>query len=207
MEKIATEVIGMKNDNSCLIRFQEQIIDNFLIPAFTLYKGELVIIQYPGGPLFSARFPLIELLTARTSNDNTEVTTALHYPGHLKVRSSIFNRQYPSTVSGYLNKYANKNHPFYNKIYGIDEVRGNVKINMLSGYLRQQLGVYAILSRTSNIVFDLAGVDPVGGVLIFNVVKSAIAAGGACILLDLCDEFKDLCTTFIQTKYVGPPLE
>lgn len=190
------------NNETWLIRFNEQVVSGFIIPAFTLKRGEIVIVQYPSGSLFSKREALIDLLTGRTNNAETEITTLLRYAVHIQ-RRSFRNLLAPNTVRGYLKKFANASHPLYNRIYGDKWIKPTTRLDELGGASRRLLSIYATLTWTNNILFDLAGVDPAGGEQVFEVVAGVVRAGGACILLDICDEFKEECTTIIEARYVG----
>src|ERR1044072_2061766 len=100
-----------------LVKFLEQTIDNFLIPSFTLTKGEIVIIQLPNGHLF---YPLssamIDIFTGKAINDKVEITSPFKYAEHFK--ENAFRRRFsPMTIGKYHDKYANKANPIYKKIY------------------------------------------------------------------------------------------
>ena len=195
-----------KTDICMLLKFNEQILNNFLIPSFSLNKGEMVIIQFPGGPYFIPLLTeMIEILTGKTANNKVEIISPLKYAEHFK--ESTFSRHFfPMSVGAYLSKYANMNNPIAKKIYDIEWMTPKIKVQTLAGNPRRQLSVYATLSWTSQIIFDLAGVDPQGGHEIYKFVKTIVIAGGTAILIDNNDEFKNDCTTFIQDKYLGAQL-
>ena len=109
----------------------------------------------------------------------------------------------PMTVGTYLNKYANKANPVYKRIYDIPWMTPKIKVQTLAGNPRRQLSIFKTLSWTSNLIFDLAGVDPQGGQDIYSFVKTIVEHGGSAVLFDWSDEFKHDCTTFIQAEYLG----
>jgi hypothetical protein len=65
--------------------------------------------------------------------------------------------------------------------------------------------VYAALSWTNQIIFDLPGVDPIGAENIYNTVKTVVEAGGAAIFIDIYDDFKNDCKVFIRPQYIETP--
>lgn len=64
----------------------------------------------------------------------------------------------------------------------------------------KKLFLYATLYKTNNIVFDLTGLDPKGGIEIYKIVKSVVKNGGSAILIDYSVEMKNDCTTFIEMQ-------
>ncbi|NII26928.1 hypothetical protein HB364_17695 [Pseudoflavitalea sp. X16] len=186
-----------------LVQFHEQTVDDFLIPSFALKKGEIVIVQLPNGPFFHPlELALIDIITGKTVNEKVEIISPLRYVEHVK--ESWFRYHFlPITVGTYLDKYANKANPVYKKIYDIKWMTPKTKVQALAGNPRRQLSLYTTLSWTSDIIFDLAGVDPQGGQDIYNFVKTVVQSGGSAILFDYSDEFKNDCTAFIQVQYLG----
>ena len=57
-----------------LLQFHQQTVDNFLIPSFTVTKGEIVIVQLPNGPFFRpVELKLIDIITGKTVSDKVEI--------------------------------------------------------------------------------------------------------------------------------------
>ncbi|WP_212003058.1 hypothetical protein [Chitinophaga sp. HK235] len=54
------------------------------------------------------------------------------------------------------------------------------------------------MSRLNHIIFDLAGLDPMGGKEVFGIVKEHVKKGGAAILLDHVDEFRQECDQYVE---------
>jgi len=186
-----------------LIKFSEQIVNNFFIPSFTLTHSEIVIIQLPSGPFFQVvEFEMIKLLTGKVANETVDVTSPLKYVEYFS--ESVFRSHFfPITVAGYLNKYANTANPICKRIYDSEWIRPETKVCTLAGSPRRELALYVTLSWTTSIIFDLAGLDPEGGQKIYGLVKELVKEGVSGILFDYTDEFRDDCTTFIQAKYLG----
>ena len=74
-------------------------------------------------------------------------------------------------------------------IYEFDSyIKPYTKINTLAGTPRKMLSLFATLSRTNKIVFDLLGQDPSGAEKILDIVYDYVNQGGAAILLDNFDD-------------------
>ncbi|TCN55614.1 hypothetical protein D0809_16220 [Flavobacterium circumlabens] len=177
-----------------LLRFKEQIIEDFLIPSFTLNEGEIVIIEIPNGVEFQKiSLRLIEIIT--------ELCSEIKYAEHFK-ENSFLNKLFPVTIGGYL-KGCNENSIYKNKIYEIEWIKPKIKVNSIAGRYRRLLSLYKTLTFTKNIIIDLVGVDPFGGVEIFKILKQNRTENGSVILFDSCNEFEKDCTNFIRAKYMG----
>ena len=180
-----------------LLKFKEQIIDNFLIPSFAIDKGEIVVIELPNVPFFySTSNKIIKSLT-----DSEKNKVSFKYVEHIK--ESFWNYFFPMTVEDYLKKTSNKSSPFSLKIYETDWIKPKTKINTLAGKYRKQLSLFSTLSHTNTIILDLIGVDPQGGNEIYEFIKTMAKSGGSIILLDNFDEFKNDCTKYVKCKYLG----
>ena len=145
---------------------------------------------------------MVDIFRGKTANDGVEILSPFKYAEHIKERG-FRSRLFPLTVGGYLVKHANKESSFFTKIYDDPYITAKTKIETIPGNPRRKLAVYATLCWTNQIVFDLAGVDPQGGQEIYTTVKEVVDAGGAAILIDLCDEFKNDCNVFVRPQYVG----
>jgi hypothetical protein len=69
------------------------------------------------------------------------------------------------------------------RIYETKDIKPTTRISRLPGNPRKLLSLLTTLSWTDKIIFDLAGVDPVGGQEVFNLVKRQIGNSGAAILM------------------------
>jgi hypothetical protein len=184
-----------------LISFPEQNFNNFIIPAFQINEGEIVVIELSGGALFRSLLSEIKnILTGAESP--AEINSKFRFVEHFK--QSFLNYHFsPVTIGKYHQKYANIHNPVYEKIYNTPSLTKRTKVNTLAGDVRKKLELYTTLSWTNHLIVDLTGVDPKGGTDLFGIVKQAIMPNGAAILIDLCDEFKDQCTTFVKVNYIG----
>lgn len=177
-----------------VLNFQEKIIEDFLIPSFTLNKGEIIIIEIPNGLEFQKiSLRLIEILT--------EICSEIKYVEHFK-ENSFLNKLFPMTIGRYL-KSCDENSIYKNKIYEIEWIKPEIKINSIIGSKRRLLSLYKTLTFTKNIIIDLVGVDPIGGIEIYKILKQNQEENGSVILFDSCNEFENDCTNFIRAKYIG----
>ncbi len=173
-----------------LIRFSEQTINNFLIPSFTIDKGEIVIIQLFGGAFFYPEVAEIsKILTGKIINENVEISSPFKFVEYFK--ENAFNYYFrPTTIGRYHKKYTNMANPIYKKIYDIPWITPQIRVNTLAGNPRKRLSLYTTLSWTNNIIFDLGGVDPLGGEEIFEFVKSTVKDAAQQSFLTIVTNFK-----------------
>lgn len=186
-----------------LISFPEQNFNNFIVPAFQINEGEIVVIELPGGALFQPLLSKLKsMLTGTVADSPIEINSKFRFVEHFK-ESFLKHHFAPVTVGMYHQKHANKHNPVYEKIYNTLSITKRTKVKSLTGELKKKLELYTTLSWTNRLIFDLTGADPKGGADIIGAIKQAIMPNGAAILIDLCDEFKDQCTTFIKVNYIG----
>ncbi|UOE48446.1 hypothetical protein MTO98_28975 [Mucilaginibacter sp. SMC90] len=186
-----------------LISFPEQNFNNFIIPAFQINEGEIVVVEFPGGALFQPLLAKLKsILTGTVAGSHVEINPEFRFVEHFK-ESFLTRRFAPVTIGKYHQKHANKHNPVYEKIHNTPSLTAQTKVNTLTGDVRKRMELYTTLSWTNRLIIDLTGVDPKGGTDIFNAVKQAIMPNGAAIVIDSCDEFKDQCTTFVKVNYIG----
>lgn len=177
-----------------LLNFSEQIVDDFIIPAFTINEGEIIIIQIPNGAKFSVLTDkLISILTSQNSS--------FKYVEHIQ-SNSFLNYIFPLTVGKFL-KNCGPNIFYESKIYAANWITPKIKIDTLAGSIRRLLSLYKTLTFTKNIIIDLVGVDPIGGTEIYQILKDNKNDNGASILFDNYNEFENDCSKFITVKYIG----
>jgi hypothetical protein len=186
-----------------LISFPKQNFNNFIIPAFQINEGEIVIIELPGGALFQPLLSKLKsMLTGTVADRNVEINSEFRFVEHFQ--ENFLNYHFaPVTIGKYHQKHANKHNLIYEKIYNTPSLATRTKVNTLATDVRKKMELYTTLSWTNRLILDLTGVNPKGGTDLFGLVKQAIMPNGAAILIDLCDEFKDQCTAFIKVNYIG----
>lgn len=175
--------------------------ETYYIPPFELRNGELVIIYlYGGAHYYELKTELVDIFTGKTRCENVNVLRELTFVEHFK--ESAFRRLFcPVTVEEYLSKNANSKSNFATRIYDFGWISKNTKVNTLAGNPRKLLSLYSTLSKTTHIVFDLVGQDPLGALETYKMVKDTIREGGAAILIDWAGDMKYDCSKFIKIEW------
>ena len=143
---------------------------------------------------------LKDIFCGKLKNENVLVHKRLTFVEHFR-ESELRRLFYPVTVGEYLKKEANFESAFATKIYEIDWINEKTKVNTLAGNPRRLLSLYATLSNTKNIVFDVAGQDPQGADETYKIVKEVVKNGGSAILLDCFEDMKNDCTKYIELQW------
>lgn len=175
--------------------------DTFYVPPFVLQEGEgLVLYLYNGDHFYDTEMFLKAIFCGTTKHKNMTLHKNMTFVEHFK-ESNFRSRFSPITVGEYLRKNANLNDPFSKKIFEIDWITSKTKMNKLPGTPRKLLCLYATLSKTKDIVFDLAGLDHEGVDFTFKMVKEAVKNGGSAILLDGFDDLKEQASKYIELEW------
>lgn len=178
--------------------------DTFYIPPFQLHAGEIVVLYLFGGAHFyETEMFLKDLFCGKTTNENVIVHQNLMFVDHFK-ESAFRDFFYPMTVGRYLKKNANLNSPYAAKIYENKWINRKIRLNTLGGNPKRLLALYATLSNTDNIVFDLIGQCPQTATETYTIVKELVKKGGAAILLDnhYSHDIKNDCTKYIELQWI-----
>lgn len=184
-----------------LIDFKGLKTNDFYIPPFTLSEGEIVVLNLQNGMHFyELSMWLKDLFTGNIKHESIIVNSPLSFVAYFK--ESFWRRNvFPVTVKEFLKKNANPKSNYSRKIYDITWITDAIRVNTLAGTPRKMLTLYATLSKTNNIVFDLSGVDPMGGEQVYDIVKAVVKNGGSAILLDHCSEMKNNCTRYLEVEF------
>ncbi|TAE73092.1 MAG: hypothetical protein EAZ85_08120 [Bacteroidetes bacterium] len=183
--------------------------DNYFIPPFVLNEGEIIILYLFEGQYFlPTELYLKDIFTGKIKHENVLVHK------HLSFVEYIFEPRWrslfcPITVGEYLRKNANTNSNYATKIYERNKwITNKTKIHNLAGNIRKQLSLFATLSKSKNIVFDLSGQDPLGAEETYECVKENVKNGGSGILIDWAKNMidwaknmEDKCTKLIQIQW------
>lgn len=174
------------------------VINNYFLPPFTLNEGEIVVVNLFGGSHFQPiKTYLTAIFTGQVSNEKIHLYTPIKAVEAI-VESKWRSFFYPLTVGEYLRKFANSNSQYVTQIYTVHKwIKSQTKLNRLPGNPKKQLSLFATLSLSKHIVFDLAGLDPIGAGETYELVKASVRKGGSAILLDWSDEMSQDCTTFV----------
>ncbi|MGV8830312.1 MAG: hypothetical protein ACWA6U_18545 [Breznakibacter sp.] len=175
--------------------------DSFYIPPFDLNVGEIVVLYlFNGQHFYETEMLLKEIFCGKKKDENVIVYKNLTFVEHF-IEPKLRRLFYPVTVGEYLKKNANFDSPYATKIYEIDWINEKTKVNTLAGNPRRLLCLYATLSKTENIIFDLAGQDPKGAEETYEIVKDLVKKGGSAILLDCFEDMKNDCTKYIELQW------
>lgn len=175
-------------------------IENFYLPPFKLKKGELVVIYlYGGAHYYDLKTKFVRFFSQKTECTDIENFKPLTYVQNY-MEPKLRKLFYPISIKEYLNKNANEKSIFSTKIYDEEDIIESTPVNKLTSYQRKLLALYSALSKSTDIVFDLDGLDPQSAIKIYNLVKEVIEKGGSAICIDWTDEMKDNCTKFITIE-------
>ena len=176
--------------------------DTYYIPPFDLNEGEIVVLYlFNGQHFYDTEKYLKDIFIGNSRNKNVVVNQKLAFVEHF-IEPKIRSLFYPITVGEYLKKNSNLKSPFASKIYEIEWINEKTKVNTLAGNPRRLLSLYATLSKTKNIVFDLVGQDPKGAEETYKIVKDVVNKGGSAILLDCFQDMKNDCTKYVELQWL-----
>ncbi|NMH28504.1 hypothetical protein [Flavobacterium silvaticum] len=179
-----------------LVKFTESIIDDFKIPSFEINEGEILILKIPGGTKFQG---LVKKICEHIKDKNPTFTYVEHHNSR-----TFLERIFPLTVRRYL-KNSDLNSESIQKIGEAHFLNPDMKFQNLGGTSRRKISLFKTLSYTKNIMIDLVGVDPKGGIEIYGILKENMRNKGSVILFDHFNEFQDDCSKFIEVEYTGMP--
>lgn len=180
--------------------------EDYYIPPFTLNKGEIVVLYlYNSMHFYDMSMWLKDIFTGKIKHENVIIKDHFSFVEHF-IEPKWRRIFYPVTVHEYLKKNAYKSDSLSRKIYEIDWITKKTRVNTLAGNPRKLLSLYSTLSKTKNIIFDLVAQDPQGAKETYDFVKENIKGGGAAILFDGYDEFKNDCTKFIELEWTTKKL-
>ncbi|MDL2141990.1 hypothetical protein QQY79_05620 [Flavobacterium tructae] len=174
--------------------------DTFYVPPFVLYEGEIIVLYLNNIiDLYGTEMFLKDIFCGITKNENVILHKKMTFVEHFR-ESNFRDRFYPTTVGKYLRKNANLSDPFSKKIFEIEWITNKIKVRTLAGNPRRLLCLYAALSKTKDIVFDLVGQDPEGVEFTFKMVKEAVKNGGSAILLDFSGKLKVHASKYVELE-------
>ena len=187
-----------------LIEFKEQQIADYIIPSFAVAQNEIIVLRFPNEPSAYGVITLLNsFLTGQIENNNVLIYNQFAYVPH-SVNSRFFDNIFPLTVRRLINRIASNPDQIYRQINEeISWLTPDTKIETLAGDYRRLIYIYNTLSKTSNIIFDLPGLGTDNRKKIYSIVKNSVAIGGAAILYDYWDDFRNDCTTFIEIRHIG----
>lgn len=188
--------------NELIIESKGIKTNRYFIPPFELRKGELVLIHLDNHiDSVDIEDKMIAIFTGKVKHENVIVHKSLTYVKHFR-ESKFRSRYFPTTVGEYLLRNVNPNNKFAKKIYETDWINKNTKINTLAGNPRKLLTLYSILSKTNDIIFDLAAQDFQGMEHAAEIVKEEIKNDGSALLIEWGNHLKKDCTKYIRAERI-----
>lgn len=176
--------------------------DQYFIPPFDVKEGDFVLIDISGHVISSyVEEKLTAIFTGKEKHENVTINKSYTFVKHFR-ESEFRHRFFPTTVGEYLAKNANSKSKFADKIYEINWINKKTQINRLEGNNRKLISLYSTLSKTNNIVFDLAGQDWEGMEHAAKIVKDEIADDGSAIVFDWSDHLKNVSTKYIKIEWL-----
>lgn len=175
--------------------------EKFYLPPFELKAGELIVLHlFSGAHFYETEMLLKNIFCGNIIDENIQIYGKMTFVEHFR-EPKIRRIFCPVTVGEYLKQNSNLNSLYSSKIYEIEWIKKKTKVNTLAGNPRRLLSIYATLSKTNNIIFDVAGQDPIGAKEIYEIVKNEVKKGGSAILLDSFDDMKNDCTKYIEIQW------
>jgi len=173
---------------------------NFYIPPFELFEGEIIVICIYGGEhFFDLEMHLKSIFEGKIQDENVVVNQKLSFVEY--IRESEFRRIiHPITVKEYLKKHANLSNHYASKIFDIEWIKPQTKINQLPGNPKKHLSLYSTLSKSNNIMLDIIGQDPKGVIETFKIIEKETQNGGSAIIFDNFDDLKNYCFKYIKLQ-------
>ncbi|RKR10579.1 hypothetical protein C8C83_2256 [Flavobacterium sp. 90] len=188
--------------NELIIESKGIKTNRYFIPPFELRKGELILIHLDNHiDSIDIEDKMIALFTGKVKHENVIVHKSLTYVEHFR-ESKFRNKYFPMTVGEYLFRNINRKNKFAKKIYETAWINKNIKINTLAGNPRRLLTLYSVLSKTNNIIFDLAAQDFQGMEHAAEIVKEEIKNDGSAILIQWGNHLKERCTKYIRAERI-----
>jgi hypothetical protein len=186
-----------------IIKSKGIIKENLFIPPFELNEGELIVLHLYGGGHYNALKNYLQgIFTGKLKNENVIIYKPLAFVDYI-YEPKLRRLFYPMTVGEYLKKHAKPNSEYATKIYETNDwITKKTRLNTLFGTSRKLLSLFAKLSNSKDILFDLDGQDPLGAIDMYEFVKQNVKNGGSGILLDWTDELRNDCTKFIQLEQI-----
>lgn len=178
-------------------------INNYYIPPFQINQGELIGLYLLGGGRFvTLKEKMIRLLTGIEQHSNLTITHPLHYviPIH---NSSFYSYCCPMTIEKYQRKNGKSGSKELDRIFKIDYIKPQTRINALAGNPRKWLSLFTSFSKFDKIIFDLVGQDPIGVEQTLDYVQDFVNRGGTAILLDNFDDSEDRCMRYYKIGIIS----
>ncbi|MEH0154114.1 hypothetical protein V6R21_08180 [Limibacter armeniacum] len=176
-------------------------LNGFWIPEFHLDKDEMIgICLYSGAHFFDLEKSLVDLLTKKSTHKSLAVIQKFEFVERFIETNKLKSLFFTKTIENYLDKHVNSDSIWIEKLFEIDGVQLETRINTLAGNYRKWLELFATFSTTNNIVFDMVGQDVLGAKKTLEYVKDFVDRGGSAIMLDNFDDPHSIFDRYYKLK-------
>lgn len=185
--------------------------DTFYIPPFILYEGEIIVLYlYNGKHLYDTEIFLRDIFCGKIKHENVTLHRKMTFVDYFK-KSYFRDTFFPLTVKRYLKKNANLKSPLCQKIFE-DKwkwITPETRLEKIPGTPKKLLTLYAALSKTKDIVFDLGALDDEGYGYSFKAIEAIVKQDeGSAILLHCFDNMEEYASKIIILEWnAGCPPE
>lgn len=188
MEKIVIQCTGIR-------------IGKFYIPPFTLNEGELLgVFLYGGAHYFTLEAELISIFNGQKAHPNVHIYDHMLFAKE-PTENRFKSRFFPISIEKYLQKHASPNSRIQYRIYEIDDyIIPQRKVINLAGTPRKLLSLFTTFSKSNKIIFNGAGIDPLGLEKVLKIVNEFVNLGATALLFDYFDDSEPYCTKYIRLE-------
>lgn len=175
--------------------------DTYFIPPFVLHEGEIIVLYLHNGKhLYDAEIFLRNIFCGKIKHEDVTLYKKMTFVEYFK-RSYFRDTFFPLTVKRYLKKNANLKSPLSRKIFEVKWIKPETKLEKIPGTPKKLLTLYAALSKTKNIVFDLGALDDQGYECSFKIVEDIVKDGGSAILLHCFDNIHEYASKIVTLEW------
>ncbi|SHH18410.1 hypothetical protein [Flavobacterium defluvii] len=175
--------------------------DTYYIPPFTLYEGEIIVLYlYNGTHFYDTEMYLKDIFCGKRKHENVIIHKKMTFVDHFK-KSNLKDVFFTPRISRYLKKDSDFANPFLAKVFENKYFTKKTPMNKVPGTPRKLLALYAVLYKTKDIIFDVAGLDCQGTELTFKLVDEEAKNGGSAILLTAFDNLREHASKFISIEW------
>ncbi len=174
----------------------------FFVPPFHMHQGELVGICFYNGP-YSIE-PMQAFLSMVLDNDSQEINTWVSFEEATAIRHRRWwQLARPKCVKGMLSGHTDRALSEL-KGFGAAYLSADKKINHCDLFELKLLSLWLAFEKTAPVVFNLAGLGPMGVERCLKFVKSRVEAGSAALLLDFWENSAAFCNQFYTVEADHP---
>ena len=177
-------------------------LGSFFVPPFHMHQGELVGINFHNGP-YSIE-PMQTFLSMVLDNNSQEINTWVNFEEATVIRHGRWwQLARPKRVRGLLSAQTDR---------ALSELRGfgavylsaDKKINHCDLFELKLLSLWFAFEKQVPIVFNLAGLSPMGVERCLKFVKSRVETGSAALLLDHWEDSAAFCDQYYTVQSDHP---